>query len=309
MLLKALYLSIIFLLLAHAASAATENDYKITYTININEGGNAVWYVEYRTPLVSKEDFDSFDNYTKQLDSVYLNEFKELMQRSVSEAANATSRKMAAGGFTGDAKVESAPTGTFGVVRYSFTWVNFAKLDPDKNLNIGDIFVGGLYLSKDNTLIIQYPSGYTIEQVEPPPDQVRDGMVVWYGLRTFKAGEPAIILSRPSSSWMPPIIIVSVIFIIAAFVYVRKTRGKNTEIDAAAEPVVEALTEADMMDVQDRIVKLLNESGGSIYQSEIGKKLDIPRSTVSAALNQLHDKKIIQKVKKGRENLIRLVQL
>jgi uncharacterized membrane protein len=308
MVLKALYIFIIFLLLAHATSAATETDYKITYTINANEGGNAVWYVEYRTPLVTKEDFDSFDNYTKQLDSVYLNEFKELMQRSVSEAANATSRKMAAGGFTGDAKVESAPTGTFGVVRYSFTWVNFAKLDPDKNLNIGDIFVGGLYLSKDNTLIIQYPSGYTIDQAEPQPDQVRDGMVVWYGLRTFNAGEPAIILSRPSSSWMPPVIVVSVIFIIAAFVYMRKARGKNTEIDVAAGPVAETLTEADMMDVRERIVKLLNESGGSLYQSEIGKKLDIPRSTVSAALNQLHDKKIIQKVKKGRENLIRLVQ-
>jgi uncharacterized membrane protein len=308
MVLKALYLSIIFLLLAHVTSAATETDYKITYTINVNEGGNAVWYVEYRTPLVSKEDFDSFENYTKQLDSVYLNEFKELMQRSVSEAANATSRKMAAGGFTGDAKVESAPTGTFGVVHYSFTWVNFAKLDPDKNLNIGDIFVGGLYLSKDNTLIIQYPSGYTIERAEPQPDQMRDGMVVWYGLRTFNAGEPAIILSRPSSSWMPPVIAISVIFIIAAFVYMRKARGKNAEIDAAVGPVAETLTEADMMDVRERIVKLLNESGGSLYQSEIGKKLDIPRSTVSAALNQLHDKKIIQKVKKGRENLIRLVQ-
>jgi uncharacterized membrane protein len=308
MVLKILYLSIVFLLLAHVTSAATENDYKITYTININEGGNAVWYVEYRTPLVTKEDFDSFDNYTKQLDSVYLNEFKELMQRSVSEAANATSRKMAAGGFTGDAKVESAPTGTFGVVRYSFTWVNFAKLDPDKNLNVGDIFVGGLYLSKDNTLIIQYPSGYTIEQAEPQPDLMRDGLV-WYGLRTFNAGEPAIILSRPSSSWMPPVIAISVIFIIAAFVYMRKARGKNAEIDAAAEPVAETLTEAAMMDVQDRIVKLLNESGGSLYQSEIGKKLDIPRSTVSAALNQLHDKKMIQKIKKGRENLIRLIQL
>jgi uncharacterized membrane protein len=306
MVLKALYLSLVFLLLAHATSAAPEDNYKITYTINVNEGGNAVWYVEYRTPLVSKEDFDSFDNYTKQLDSVYLNEFKELMQRSVSEAANATSRKMAAGGFTGDAKVESAPTGTFGVVRYSFTWVNFAKLDPDKNLNIGDVFVGGLYLSKDNTLIIQYPSGYTIEQAEPQPDLVRDGMV-WYGLRTFKAGEPAVILSRPSSSWMPPVIAVSVVFIIAALVYMRKAHGKNAVIDAAAETVAETLTEAAMMDVQDRIVKLLNESGGSLYQSEIGKKLDIPRSTVSAALNQLHDKKMIQKVKKGRENLIRLV--
>lgn len=307
MILKALYISLVFLLLVHIASAAPVNDYKITYTINVNEGGNAVWYVEYRTPLVSTEDFDSFDNYTKQLNPVHLNDFKELMQKSVSEAANATSRKMAAGGFTGDAKVESAPTGTFGVVRYSFTWVNFAKLDPDKNLNIGDVFIGGLYLSKDNTLIIQYPSGYTIEQVEPQPDQVRDGMV-WYGLRSFKAGEPAVILTMPSSSWMPPVIAVSVIFIIAAFVYKRKARGKNTVIDAAIEPVAEALTEEAMMDVRERIIKLLNESGGSLYQSEIGKKLDIPRSTVSAALNQLHDKNVIQKIKKGRENLIRLVQ-
>ncbi len=307
MVLKALYISLVFLLLAHTANAASLNDYKITYTINVNEDGNAVWYVEYRTLLVSKEDFDSFDNYTKQLNSVYLNEFKELMQRSVSEAANATSRKMAAGGFTGDAKVESAPTGTFGVVRYSFTWVDFAKPDPDKNLNIGDVFVGGLYLPKDNTLIIQYPSGYTIEQAEPQPDQVRDGMV-WYGLRSFKAGEPAVILSRPSSSWMPPVIAISAVFIIAAFVYMRKIRGKNAVIDAAAGPVAEALTEEAMMDVRERIVKILNESGGSLYQSEIGKKLDIPRSTVSAALNQLHDKKVIQKIKKGRENLIRLVQ-
>lgn len=308
MLLKALYLSIIFILLSHTASAAPVNDYKITYTITVNEGGTAVWHVEYRTPLVSKEDFDSFENYTKQLNPVYLNEFKELMQRSVSGAANATSRKMAAGGFTGDAKVESAPTGTFGVVRYSFTWMNFAGLDPDKNLKIGDVFVGGLYLSKDNALIVQYPSGYTVERAEPQPDQVRDGMV-WYGLRSFKAGEPAVILSRTSSSWVSPIIAISVVFIIAVFVYMRKTRGKNEmdNTDNTTGPVAEVLTEADMMDVQDRIIKLLNESGGSLYQSEIGKKLDIPRSSVSAALNQLHDKNIIQKVKKGRENLIRLV--
>ncbi|MCX9012585.1 MAG: ArsR family transcriptional regulator [Candidatus Methanoperedens sp.] len=306
MVLKALYLSIILLLLAHAASAAPGNEYKITYTININEGGTAVWSVEYRTALVSKEDFDSFDNYTRQLNPVYLNEFKELMQRSVSEAANATSRKMAAGGFTGDAKVESAPTGTFGVVRYSFTWMNFAELDTDRNLKIGDVFVGGLYLSKDNTLIIQYPSGYTIEHAEPQPDQVRDSMV-WYGLRSFKAGEPAIVLSR--TSWMPLLIAISVISISAAgvFIYMRKARGKNAIIGTTVEPVAGNLTEADMMDVRDRIVKLLNESGGSLYQSEIGKKLDIPRSTVSTALNQLRDKKIIQKVKKGRENLIRLV--
>lgn len=302
---KALYPVIIYLLLAPAISAAQESEYRVTYTININSDGNAMWYVEYRTPLVSKEDFSSFDNYTAQLKQVYLKEFKDLMQRSVSDASNATSRKMVAGGFTGDAEVQSAPTGTYGIVRYSFAWTNFAKVDADKNINVGDVFVGGLYLSKDNTLVVQYPAGYAVEQVAPQPDQVRDS-IVWYGIRSFKSGEPAIALSKTSSSWMPLLIAISVISIsvAGAFIYMRKARGGKA---GDTGPAAESISEADMIALEDRIVNILKESGGSLHQSEIGKKLNLPKSSVSTALNHLHDKKIIQKIKKGRENLIRLV--
>jgi len=304
---KALYLVVIYLLLAPAISAAQESEYRVTYTININSDGNAMWYVEYRTPLVSKEDLSSFDNYTAQLKQVYLKEFKDLMQRSVSDAANATSRKMVAGGFTGDAEVQSAPTGTYGIVRYSFAWTNFAKVDADKNINIGDVFVAGLYLSKDNMLVIQYPADYAVEHVAPQPDQVRDGLV-WYGIRSFNSGEPAIALSKTSSSWMPLLIAISVISISAAgaFIYMRKARGGKAG-GSDTGPAAESISETDMIALEDRIVNTLKESGGSLYQSEIGKKLNLPKSSVSTALNQLHDKKIIQKIKKGRENLIRLV--
>lgn len=294
-----LYLLMI-LLCVSIASAAPQNEYKITYTINVKNDGTAIWYVEYRTLLNTKEDFDSFENYTKQLQSVYLNEFKQLMQKSASEAAVVTSRSMVAGDFTADAAVQSTPTGTYGVVHYSFKWANFAK--TDSNINIGDAFVGGLYLSKDNTLIIQYPSGYTVEQVMPQPDQIRDGMI-WYGLRSFGAGEPRIVLSK-TFPWIPLIIAV---FIIAAgtFIYILKIRGKNAP-NSATEPVAENITETDMMELEDRIVKLLNESGGSLYQSEIGRKLSLSKSTISSALNELHDKNLVDKIKKGRENLIRL---
>ena len=61
------------------------------------------------------------------------------------------------------------------------------------------------------------------------------------------------------------------------------------------------------MDLEDRIVKLLREKGGSMYQSDIGKQLGLPKSTVSSALNELHNRNVIQKIKKGRENLIRLI--
>jgi len=43
-----------------------------------------------------------------------------------------------------------------------------------------------------------------------------------------------------------------------------------------------------------------------MYQSEMTQRLGMPKSTVSAALAVLHEKKAIIKVKKGRENLIRL---
>lgn len=290
-----LYHVITLLLCISLAGAAAENDYKITYTINIKDDGTAIWNVEYRTLLVTKDDIDSFENYTQQLKSVFLPEFRELMQKSASEAAVATSRNMTAEDFTGDATVQSAPTGKYGVVHYSFRWTNFAM--TDSKINIGDVFVGGLYLSKDNTLIIQYPSGFKIDEVMPLPDQNREGFI-WYGLRSFGRGEPRIILSKTSSPWIPVVIGAFIIVVLGAFIYIRKSRVPKEKVGN--------ITETEMIDLEERIIRLLKENVGSLYQSEIVKKLVLPKSTVSSALNGLHNKNLILKIKKGRENLIRL---
>ncbi len=295
---KILYLAIIIILFVYGAGAAPENEYKITYTIDVKADGTAIWNVEYRTTLVSDQDFTSFENYSRQLQSVYLKDFTDLMQKSVSEASAATSRGMTAKDFSGTAVAQSTPTGEYGVVHYSFTWTNFAKVDSS-NINIGDVFVGGLYLSKDNTLIIQYPSDYTLEKATPAPDQIRDG-IIWYGLRSFGAGEPRIVLAKTQFPWILPGIVVFIIGT-GAFIFIRRTRKDNSN------EAVPAITENEMMNLEDRIVKLLKERGGSLPQSEIGKILGLPKSTVSTALNELYNKKIIQKIKKGRENLIRLV--
>ena len=297
---KILNLFIIFLISTAIVDAAPEN-YRTTYTIDIKENGSAIWNVEYRTLLTTKEDFNSFDNYTKQLKSVNIPEFMELMQRSASEAASATSRDMVARDFTGNTSIQSTPTGKYGIVSLSFVWTNFAALDP---LNVGDVFAGGLYLSKDNTLIIKYPSGFTVEDVTPKPDQSRDELI-WYGLRSFGAGEPKIILSKPAFPWGTAVIIVAVIAVIVAagsyFIGRRKEDKENPQLVQNL-----GITELEMMDVEERIIQFLKEGGGELYQSQIGRQLDLPKSSVSSVLNQLHDKKLILKIKKGRENLIRL---
>ena len=286
-----------------AGAAPVPPDSSITYTITLREDGTANWHVEYRTLLAADEDVGAFDSYTKNLSSTYLPQFRDLMQRSAAQAAAATSRPMEITDFAGDTVIQTIPTGRYGVVYYSFSWKNFAKTGTD--LAIGDAFAGGMYLSKDNTLIIRYPSGYTVSAAEPAPDQVRDGLI-WYGQRSFGAGEPRLVFEKPGFPWLPVLLGGGIVLIFIAGVYrviSKRRRSEPDEPEVAAVP----LSEADLLSLEDRIVQLLKTSGGEQYQSEIVKNLGLPKSTVSASLNDLHKRGIIQKVKRGRENLIRLV--
>lgn len=300
---KILYLAILSIIWISIANAAPDN-YKVIYTINVKENGSAIWNVEYRTLLSTQDELYSFENYTSQLNSRYLVEFEELMERSVQEASNGTNRTMSATDFMGEANIQSTPTGKYGVVHYIFNWNNFAKIG--QNINIGDVFVGGLYLSNDNTLIIKYPEDYTLEQVIPQPDNSRDELV-WYGLRSFGKGEPRIILAGPSFPWPIAIAILIVLLLIAAGIFwiMPKKEADIPDQDVPESNIV--IPENEMMDLEDRIMILLKEKGGALYQSEIGRQLDLPKSTISSALNQLHERKFIQKVRKGRENLIRII--
>jgi len=286
-----------------AGAAPVAPDSSITYTITLKEEGTANWHVEYRTLLAADEDVGAFDSYTKNVTSAYLPQFRDLMQRSAAQAAAATSRPMEITDFAGDAVIQTTPTGRYGVVYYSFSWKNFAKTGTD--LAIGDAFAGGLYLAKDNTLVIRYPSGYTVSDAEPAPDQVRDGLI-WYGQRSFGAGEPRLVFEKPGFPWLPVLLGGVLVLIVSAGVYwviSKRRRSEPDEPEGAAVP----LSEADLISLEDRIVQLLKTSGGEQYQSEIVKNLGLPKSTVSVTLNDLHKRGIIQKVKKGRENLIRLV--
>jgi len=286
-----------------ADAAPVAPDSSITYMITLKEDGTANWHVEYRTLLAADEDVGAFDSYAKNVSFTYLPQFQDLMQRSAAQAAAATSRPMEITDFAGDAVIQTTPTGRYGVVYYSFSWKNFAKTGTD--LAIGDAFAGGLYLAKDNTLVIRYPSGYAVSVAEPAPDQVRDGLI-WYGQRSFGAGEPRLVFEKPRFPWLPVLLGgVLVLIVIAGVYWVISKRRSPEPVEADDPPVM--LSETELFSLEERIVQLLKTSGGEQYQSEIVKNLGLPKSTVSATLNDLHKRGIIQKVKRGRENLIRLV--
>ncbi len=293
-------------------AAAPVPAYATTYTITVQEDGSALWQIEYRTLLASDDDLLAFDNYSRDMPAVYLPQVRDLMQRSAVQASVAASRPMAISNVTGNTAVQTSPTGRYGIVIYSFSWSGFAK--PDGSLAIGDAFAGGMYLAKDNTLVIRYPYGWTVLQAEPAPDQQRD-VLVWYGLRTFGPGEPRVLLEKPAFPLVPLIAGISVVAVIAGFILYRATKRQaapdltdyRDEPADSGEPAA-LLSEAEEAGLEERIIRLLEAGGGEQYQSEIVKTLGLPKSTVSSALNNLHRKGMIQKVKKGRENLIRLVR-
>jgi len=287
-----------------AGAAPVPADSAITYTITLQEDGTAIWHVEYRTLLESDDDVEMFNAYAANVSSTYLPQFQDLMQRSAAQAAAATSRSMETDNFGGDAVIQSSPTGRYGVVYYSFRWSGFAKSGDD--LSMGDALAGGMYLEKDNTLIVRYPRGYTVSVSEPAPDQERDGLI-WYGLRSFGAGEPHLVFDKSGFPWFPFVLISGIVFfvVLGAGLIISKKRPQKS---GYPEEPSERLSETELVSLEEKIIQVLKASGGEQYQSEIVKNLGLPKSTVSATLNDLHQRGIILKIKKGRENLIRLKQ-
>lgn len=295
------------LLLAVPALAATPA-YTTTYTVSVQEDSSALWQIEYRTLLASDSDLAAFENYSRELPSVHTPQVQELMQRSAAQASVAVSRPMSVSNVTGNAAVQTSPTGRYGVVVYSFSWSGFAA--PDGDLAIGDAFAGGLYLARDNTLIIRYPPGWVVKRAEPAADDTRDGLA-WYGLRAFSPGQPQVTIEKSAFPLIPAIIGLFIISLIGAgYMVYRRSRDRQEMLSERPEPEEPSvpLTDAEAAGLEERILILLRNAGGELHQSEITRVLGLPKSTVSSALAGLHAKGIIVKVKKGRENLIRLVR-
>ncbi|MDG6256901.1 MAG: transcriptional regulator [Methanomicrobiaceae archaeon] len=286
--------------LTGTAAAAEVPDYSITYTVTVADDGSALWHVEYRTLLLTAGDVADFEAYTADLAEVYLPEFRGLMERSAAQAAAATGRSMEIGSITGNAIIQESPTGRYGIVLYTALWEGFVR--PAATITIGDAFTGGMYLDRGNTLVIRIPDGYTVAQVLPEPDVTRDGLV-WSGPRLFGAGEPRVVLEPqafPLFYAASGLILLFVIVIAGAVVFRRRSIAPTPSPDPAPGAA------AGTASLEDRIVHLLKSQGGELFQSDIVRMTALPRSTVSTVLNDIHARGLIVKVKKGRENLIRL---
>ncbi|MCX9085143.1 MAG: hypothetical protein OIN87_10140 [Candidatus Methanoperedens sp.] len=300
---KKISLFLFFLILwAHIAAG------QALITVEVHDNTDAIWTMEKRFPLTNQTDIGDWEEFIKTAQAENQQElldFGKRMEWFVDSAQKVSGRSMKAEDFKIIYDTAKSPSDSYGIVRYSFKWLNFSRLENSK-IFLGDSFSEGMVLSQDNVLVIKIPDGYEVESTSPIFDK-RDGTrLIWDGslYRNFNRGEPALVLVRSGTAqWFYFALVIIGAF--AAFIlYTRKRKKQIFPEDPLPSP--ETLKIEDMK-YEEMIERFLLRSGGEASQSDIINEIGLSKSRVSTILSQMKDRGKIIKIKNGKGNLIRIV--
>ncbi len=311
------------------------------YTVEVNVSGNALWTIEKRMPF-EKSQLNEWEvalktgkNITKPKEVAEINETVNLFIRS---SQNFTNRSMYVEEFNASNityDIIKTLSDGFGVIRYRFLWNNFSFTNFS-TIYVGDAFSEGLLLSADNVLIIEIPDGYDVQNATPAFDKRDGNRLIWDRTlyRNFSAGEPALVLNRANATALAKepadnanllissIVAMGVIVLIMvlAFLWYRRrstdSRKGNEELKEGEQPepggdatlTQPPLLNEEFLGYEDMVERFLMKSGGQAYQSDIVKESGLSKSKISVVLAQMKEEGRVLKIRKGKENIVRLVK-
>jgi hypothetical protein len=172
----------------------------VLMSIAVEEDGDAVWEIEYRTRLETDDDERAFAELQSGVESdpdAYAGRFRDRMNGTAGAAENATGREMAITEITVSAENRTLPQ-EYGVLTYRFRWSNFAAVDGDR-LIVGDA-IDGLFLDDETSLLLSWPEEYDLLGASPEPTETRESAVAYNGPLDFAGGEPRIELGVGAAS-------------------------------------------------------------------------------------------------------------
>ena len=287
-----------------SAQSLPETDNTVT-RIDVQATGDAEWSVAVRTRLDSDNDtraYRAFQDRVRNNRSRFLAPFRERITGVVAAADNRSDRSMTAQNFTLTTTIQQVPR-RWGVVEYSFRWTGFARTDNGVTVDGDSVFGEGLFIARNDTLVISGPAGYRIDGVTPAPDTQENGTVSWQGPREFDAGNPSVTYTAQQQGgprWLAILGPALLILALAGYGLYRRRGGAATE--AAGDTAADDLTRTD----GDRVVECLAANGGQMKQAAIADELDWSASKTSRTLSELADDGRIEKLRLGRENVISL---
>lgn len=306
------------------ASAFAQQDIDpddILMSVAVEDDGDAVWTIEYRTRLDTDEDeaaFEDLRNDIRDDPEPYVERFSERMEATAAAAADATGREMTIEEMTVSAEKRELPR-EYGVVTYSFRWSNFAASENDR-LYVGDA-IDGLFLDEETALLLSWSDSYDLLGASPTPSETRESAVIYQGPTTFSSGEPRVELGPPEDA--PPadgdqtdpavaqnamIVIVLVVLaggLLAGAVAYRRRQAARTETEGGNEREAEPI-DSELLSNEEQVLRLIEEEGGRIKQQEIAERLGWTDAKTSQVTKKLREEGELDGFRLGRENVLSL---
>ncbi|WP_435319726.1 helix-turn-helix transcriptional regulator [Haloarchaeobius sp. TZWSO28] len=196
--------------------------------VNVTESGDAQWSVSYRYRLTGENETTAFRQYGRAVakGQEQLTFSAELFQQFADQASTWTGRDMEIRDTSWQEPVvrEPAQTGTttttttgsdetvtrIGVLTYTFTWTNFAEVQEDGEVRVGDAFgtenetwLPTLY--DGQRFVINEPQNFAI--INSPADKgPQNSSLIWDGPQTFEPGyiEATYVPREPSQTPTTP---------------------------------------------------------------------------------------------------------
>jgi uncharacterized membrane protein len=277
--------------IAHCYSA-------VEYSIHINSDGSATWILIQNVGINGS--IDTWPQFQNKVTSL------------VEKAQNKTGREMNAE----NESMSISLSGSYDVVEYSFIWWNFSVAENAK-ITIGDVFWVKNFFNQlygDGEVNMTYPSGYIVETVSPQPYKRDDSRqtLIWVGTADF-TNNTNIVLEKEALApglldvlQQNAIIIVSLIAIVSASLVVFYSFKYNQKRGREATTKPEIPSALEIESDEEKIVKLIRHSGGSLYQSAITDQCGFSKAKTSQILSILESKGTVRRNKKGRQKIVTL---
>jgi uncharacterized membrane protein len=297
-------------------------------TIEVHENGTALWTIQERVSLETQPKLNEWNQFISTGQGYryqqIVEELNDRTNQSLISAENYTKRTMEIRDVNISYDMLNTTTGTFGIINFHFEWVNFSHVNSS-GIFIGDAFTEVMVPSPENVLIIKIPDNYDIVSVSPEFDKDDGTRLIWDGTmyRSFNVGEPSLVLKPKTDIWpmatnfvlpnaitstWPLYILILILLILISGISVlllKRKRTITTENDDDVSLLEQNLT-MEYLEDEEMIIKILIKHNGQAKQSDIVTETGFSKSKISNVLAKMKEDGDIEKIRKGKSNLIRL---
>ncbi|ELY46691.1 helix-turn-helix transcriptional regulator [Natronorubrum sulfidifaciens] len=299
---------------------------EIHIDIFVSENGTATFAVDYRFENNSDGTWEELRDDVEANPEAYADSQEVRWNEVLEEGVNATEREeMELSNVSVRTDTSAAPR-DLGRVEVRFEWSTFAYVELNR-IEAGDA-LAGYTLSRNTSVQMVAPDGYTIEEVSPSPEDASADAVYWNSDSTEFSPDPPLVVmieesngeeqpaetgASPSMPWLAVIAALALLAILGAVGWwLERQRADVTGAASETPPLANGSATkangppADLLSNEERVLQLLEQHGGRLKQQAVVSELDWTEAKTSQVVSGLREDDKIEVFRIGRENVLAL---